>query len=384
MINKAFKKIKKTRIHRWHNVLVMMFSIVIVLTFLTGCKDKVDAAPRPDVVVKDGIVKLDNPNIHVMGAAYISRTSSKLFYKRFSEETLNGPTDIRRFDTNVALSTSGISLQFKTKSSFINLTFSPETGLNEKGAFKILRDGVEFQIITFEDAPTQPIAINLKSLPTDKEYVYEIILPSYSNLSLTKLELDKGSELATYTPETKKIYLSFGDSITHGRGQDGKTYLTYPFLLAQKLNMRLFNLGIGGARISLPVAEMSKDLPKADLITVLIGFNDYEGANRTAAQFEADYRPYLTEIRKNHPSAEIFCITLLYTTRTSNTTTGLTPDVFRNIVKNIVTEYQAKDTKLHLIEGDKITSAADLVDRVHLNIDGASRFADQLYLKIKN
>lgn len=360
----------------------LLFSIIIVLSLLTSCKEKVDASPRPRVPAKDGIVKLDNPNIYINGAAYVSSTSSKLSFKRFSDNALNASTDIRRFDPNVALSTSGISIQFKAKSSLINLIFTPETGLDEKGAFKILRDGIELQTIQFNGPVSQPIDISLKSLPIDKEYVYEIILPSYVNISLTKLELDKGSELISYTPTPKKVYISFGDSITHGRGQDGCTFLTYPYLLSQKLNMTLFNLGIGGARISMPVAETSKDLPKADLITILIGFNDYEGANQTATQFELNYKAYLSEIRKNHPMAEIYCITLLYTTRTSNTTTGLTPDVFRNVVKNIVSEYQANDSKIHLIEGDKITSATDLVDRVHLNIDGADRLANQLYLKI--
>ena len=162
---------------------------------------------------------------------FLSRTHViKLFYKRFSEEVLNAPAAIRRFDTNVALSTSGISIQFKTKSSFIHLTFSPETGLNEKGAFKILKDGTDFQTITFDGPVNQPIQIKLSALPTDKEYVYEIILPSYANLSLTKLEIDGDSDLVAYTPKPKRVYIGFGDSITHGRGQDGCTFLTYPYL----------------------------------------------------------------------------------------------------------------------------------------------------------
>lgn len=358
------------------------FLFLIGMTFLPlqGCnKGEEIISPKPKAKEETKNISLDNENIHVTGAAYIFRSPIKLFYKRFSEEVLNAPAAIRRFDTNVALSTSGISIQFKTKSPFIHLTFSPETGLNEKGAFKILKDGTDFQTITFDGPINQPIQIKLSALPTDKEYVYEIILPSYANLSLTKLEIDGDSDLVAYTPKPKRVYIGFGDSITHGRGQDGCTFLTYPYLLAQKLGMTLYNLGIGGARISIPVATMSKDLPQADLITILIGFNDFESANQTQVQFEANYRAYLTEIRANHPSAAIYCITLLHTTRTSNTTTGLTPEHFRNIVKEIVSEYQMTDNNLHLIEGDKITSAKHLTDRVHLNVEGASTLAEELY-----
>lgn len=365
----------------------LLFSIATLFLVLSACKKAKDISPEPRGPVKAKVVKLDDPNIHIGGAAYVSRTSRKLYPKRFSEATLNAPEAIRMFSPVNALSTSGISIQFKTKSAFINLTFSPESGLDEKGAFKILKDGAEFKIITFNGPVSQPINIGLNDLPTDKEAVYEIILPSYTNLSLTKLEIEEGSDLVAYQPEQKKVYLSFGDSITHGRGQDGCTYLTYPFLLAQKLNMHLYNLGIGGARVSIPVAEMSKELPQADLITILIGYNDFYGASRTAAQFEQDYRNYLTEIRRNHPSAEIYCITLLYTKTQENTKTHLTSDDFRAIVKNIVNEYTTTDPGLHLIEGDKITSSANLqpgadTDPVHLTVNGASLLAEELHKTI--
>lgn len=367
-----------------HGMPVMLCSIAVLFSVLIACKDKVDAAPRPEVPVKDGTVRLDNTNIHVMGAGYVARTPQKLSFKRFSEDALNLPAEIRRFSTTYALSTTGISLQFKTKSSSISLTFSSEDGMKEKGAFKILRDGVELKVVTFEEPVSQPIQIELKSLPTDKEYVYEVILPSYTNFYLTKFDLDGVNGLASYTPITKKIYMSFGDSITHGYGQNGCSYLTYPYLLAQKLNMKLYNVAVNGAKISIPTAEMAKDLPQADVITTLIAYNDFSSGNRTGAQINSDYRAYLTELRKSQPSAEIYCITMLFTTNATNATTGLTAAEVRTIVKNIVTEYQAKDTKLHLVEGDKIiTSTTQLVDRVHLNVAGASKMCDGLYDIIK-
>ena len=331
-------------------------------------------------------VPLDNKNIHVTGAAYVFRSPDKLFCKRFSDETLNTPDDIRMFKTETASTTSGIILQFKTNSSFIHLTFTHEPGKNEMGFFRILKDGGELKTIQFAENKDN-IEIQLDSLSSKKEAVYEIILPSFSNFSLTKLEIDDNSKLIAFQSPKKKIYIGFGDSITHGRGQDGASYLTYPFLLAQKLNMDMYNESVGGAKVSIPMAEMAKDLPEADVITYLIGYNDFNGASHTLERFEKDYRQFLTILRKNQPKAKIFCITLLYTKKTENPVTHLTPGDFRRIIEKVVAEYQATDNNLCLIKGDEITSAENLqpgakTDAVHLTKKGAVLFADALYREI--
>ncbi|WP_461533956.1 SGNH/GDSL hydrolase family protein [Sinomicrobium sp.] len=364
------------------NKMVLLFLLAMSFSTTSGCTGDDSVTPRPRVEPKEdkGLIALNNDNIHVMGVRYISRTPEKLSFNRFSDEVLNLSNQERRFSTHYAGATTGISLQFKTRSSSIHMTFSREPGMNGGGAFKVLRDGEDLEIISFEGTVNEPIQIDLNSLPTDKEYIYEVILPCYTNVSLTKLELDEESSLVAYEPTSKKVYISFGDSITHGAGQEGATYLTYPYLLAQKLDMHLYNLAVSGAKISMPMAETAKDLPQADIITILIAYNDFSSGNRTAAQIDNDYRRFLAEVRKNQPSAEIYCITLTYTTNTSNATTGLTPGEVREVVKNIVTEYQAADSKLHLIEGDNIiTSVADMVDRVHLNVAGAGKLADGLY-----
>jgi lysophospholipase L1-like esterase len=329
-------------------------------------------------------IPLDNKNIEVVGAAYIFRSPTKLFYKRFSEKVLNIPDSLKMFKTYTAETTSGIIIEFKTNSSFIHLTFSPEPGRNEGGFFRVLKDGAELKTISFKTPGNQNVQINLDSLSSEKEAVYQIILPSYSNLSLVHFEIDDNSRLATYKPPIRKVYLGFGDSITHGRGQGGSSYFTYPYLLSQKLDMTLYNLGIGGSKVSVPIAEMSKDLPEADVITILIGYNDFNGASHTLERFEKDYREFLSKIRKNQPKAKIFCINLLYTKKKENPHTHLTPEDFRSVIEKVVTEYQASDKKLFLINGDQITSAENLqagmkTDPVHLTVKGAQLFADAVY-----
>ncbi len=343
-------------------------------------------------------IPLDNKNIHVTGAGYIYRSPSKLFYtrfsgflldKHFSDSLISLPPEERIFSGETARSTSGIKIQFKTKSSKIHLTFTQEPGLKEKGYFGVIRDGVFYKEIPCNAvALNQSVDIILDSLRVDKECVYEIILPSFSNLSLTRLELDDHSELSTYQPARKKVYIGLGDSITHGRGQDGASYLTYPFIVSQKLNLELYNLGIGGSRIALPIAKMVRDLPKADVITLLIGYNDFNGANKSVERFENEYREFLTTLRINQPASKIFCISLLYTKKTENPKTHTTPAQFSASIIKIVTEFQKKDKKLFFVAGEKITSLKNLrpgkeTDPVHLTIPGAKLFAEELYKIIR-
>lgn len=339
-------------------------------------------------------IPLVDKNIHVSGAGYVFRSPAKLFCKRFSDSILSKrfsdsllslPPIERMFSIQTASSTSGIKIQFKTKSAKIALTFTQEEGLKEKGYFGIIRDGFFYREIPFNaTALHQSVDITLDSLAVDKEYVYEIILPSYSNFSLTRLSLDDAARLSNYQPLKKKVYISFGDSITHGRGQDGASYLTYPYILSQKLNMELYNLGIGGSRIAVPVAKMASDLPKADVITILIGFNDFNGANKTVERFGKEYREFLAILRNKQPGAKIFCISLLYTKKTENLVTHATPAEFRESLKKLITDLQKSDKKLFFVPGEKITSPKNLrpgedTDPVHLTIKGAKLFADELY-----
>lgn len=343
--------------------------------------------PTLFVAAKD--IPLDNKNIHVTGAPYITRTPAKLSYKRFSEYAMSAPDSTRMFSVPTANTTSGIVLGFKVKSSKIRLQFTQEAiGTAEKGSFRVLRNGAVYRTISFDAADIKkPFEFTLDSLPVNGAAVYEVILPSYSNVSLTGLQVDDNASLMPYK-SSKKVYIGFGDSITHGRGQDGASYLTYPFQIAEKLNMDFYNQAIGGAKVSVPLAEKAGDIPQADVITILIGYNDLNGGSHTPQKFERDYRAYLSAIRKNQPKAKIFCINLLYTKKKENEKTHFTPDDFRNVIRKVVAEYQKSDKKLYLVEGDQLTSLANLqpgdkTDPVHLTVKGAAMFADALYKEMQ-
>lgn len=334
-------------------------------------------------------IRLDHPEIKVEGAPYLIRTPDKLLFNRFSPRMFSLPEAERMFPARTAASTSGVVFSFRTGSPSIQMKFELQAGLAENSVFKILRNGLDYRILSY---PSKEIAkgvtIHLDSLPDTGAATYQIIMPSYSNLALTGLSLDDDFDLMTAEPSAKKVYISFGDSITHGRGQDGASFLTYPFILSRKLGMSLYNQAVGNAKVSVPLAGESNKLPSADLITILIGYNDLNGAGRTAAQYESDYQKYLEEIRKNHPRAKIYCITLLYTKKVKSAKTGHTPEEFRDVVRRVYANMSKTDPRLFLIEGEDVSSAENLqpgadTDAVHLTVKGAGMLAEALFSKLK-
>lgn len=154
--------------------------------------------------------------------------------------------------------------------------------------------------------------------------------------------------------------------------------------MAKNLNADFFNLAVGGAKISQAIAAMLKDLPKADLITTLIGYNDLHFNNKSVIDYISDYKKFLLEVRSNQPDARIYCIGLTFTRSTGNQKTGVVPDDYRNALKTLVSSMRKKgDNKLFFITGDSITSVKNLrqdfpKDKTHFSIEGAALFAEEL------
>ncbi len=330
-------------------------------------------------------IPLNTPNIQVLGANYVFPSADKLHYCRFSEATLQAPLQEQMFNPDKALTNSGIMIRFKTASSTVKLTFTPQAGDNRGSEFAVLQNGEMTGTYDFKGAASKTdMLLEINNAHAGQTTLFEVVLPSWSNVALTGMEIDDDRQLEPFTSETKPIYLAIGKSITHGVGQGSATYLTYPYLLSQKLGMDYYNLAVGGARISPAIAAQTAEMPQAAVITILIGYNDLFFNDKTVAQYTASYRAYLTEIRTNQPKATIFCISLTHTRSTGNETTGVVPDDYRLAVKTLVEEFQSNgDDQLVFVAGDAITSEADLQpdkpdDKVHLGIEGAARFADKL------
>ncbi|TAJ14532.1 hypothetical protein DMA11_05005 [Marinilabiliaceae bacterium JC017] len=331
-------------------------------------------------------VSLDNPNIHVTGANYVFPSHDKLHYCRFSETTLNAPLNEMLFNPKKARTNSGIKLRFKTASPFINLTFSPQEGDNRGSEFAVLQNGKISGKYAFKgDAGKTAMLLEITNDYPGQETCFEVVLPSWSNVALTNMEINDKSDLMPFTPKAKPIYLALGNSITHGVGQGSASFLTYPYLLAEKLDADYYNMAVGGAKISPAIARQTAEMPQADIITILIGYNDMMFNDKTVPQYTTAYRAFLTEVRKNQPKATIFCISLTHTRSTGNESTGVAPDDYRQALKSLIEEFKTNgDNNLVFVAGDKITTEANLRqdkldDLTHFGIEGAALFAEELH-----
>jgi lysophospholipase L1-like esterase len=200
-------------------------------------------------------------------------------------------------------------------------------------------------------------------------------------LKITGLEISRGTALHMIRFLKKTVYVALGDSVTHGSvGLGGLSCQTYSAILAKKLDCRLYNLGVGGSKVSPPVGEMLKDWKKIDLITLLIGFNDMSWGGVLTDEYRASYLKLLRSIRKYHPNVPIFCITLTYIRLLKSKKTGVTPEQYRNVVREIVKKLQNEgDDNIHLLDGEKMTDDSFLHDNVHFNVKGNKMFAKKLY-----
>jgi len=328
-------------------------------------------------------IKPNNTKIQIEGSNYIKMDGNELVIHRHSDAIYKGTTKTNLFNPNKARSSSGIILKFKTSSPLVKVKLKMMPGGKRGPVFAIFQNNEFVRNKNFKYQPDTEITLNLVASKAGEAIEYKIAFPTFTDIHLLGLELEKGFDIVAFPEEEKPTYVAFGDSITHGTGQS-TTPETYPYLLAEKFGYELFNVAVGGGKTSQVLAEMIRDdFKNIELITVLIGFNDYNGEGIDIKTYEKRYTKVLSTLREKHPNTNIVCISLLTTKAKTSKKTGIAAKDFRKVVSTVVANKQAKgDTKLYLINGASITTEADLRDIVHLSPQGATNFADKLYHKI--
>lgn len=346
------------------------------------------AATHINATAKD--IAPNDANIHYQGIKFITeQNDGSRSYQRFSEEIYQlSPPRAKKGETvssKKARTTPCVKMLFKTASPTIKLTFKTPPGYEHRGAnFGVYQNGKWWKSLDFS-SKTRDMELVIQSETPGKTTVYTIAFPSWSNPRFYGMKLEDGHPLEDFTPRKKKIYVTYGDSVSHGTGQKSASYLTWPYQLAEKLDYEVYSLAVGGASIKLPVIEMFNQFEKIDLITIYIGIND--SGRKSLEQFEKEYDSMLTIIRKKHPKTKIFCITMhaIPEDKTSKFTGTKLID-FRKPVAAVITQRQQQgDENLFLIHGESLTTLDDAMNpgNVHLSIDGAKHWAEKIYPQIK-
>lgn len=324
-------------------------------------------------------IKPNDPDITIEGSHYTTFSDTLVDFQRHSDSLLQESAFKNKFSPLRAKTATGVSLTFSTDAPTVTAQFCMLPGENRTGSFAVFVDGKIIQTELFSPSKDSIITFDIVKPNTTEATEYTITMPNWGNVGFTGLTLPESFELLPIVKTTKPLYISYGNSITHGTGQSG-THETYPYQLAQKRNWQLKNVAVGGARTSLALAEMIRDdFDSIDFITILIGFNDYNGEGIDTTEYRNRYESILAAIREKHTKTKIFCITPTFTTVKNSEKTGIPLEEFRAIVRSVVTKHQAKsDTLIYLISGEELTTEEDLSDVVHLNVTGATALANGL------
>jgi lysophospholipase L1-like esterase len=318
-------------------------------------------------------ISANDTNILFSGVLYPIKSADSVVLNRHSLDFFDKTEGY--FKPKMGRTQSGIVVSFKSSSPTLTVNFKKRVDAqNNAPFFAVYKNNV------FQNNVTT-ISFDLQS-NTNEEVTWDIVLPSHSGVHFLGLDLQNGYSLVPLGKQKKKKYIAIGDSITHGNGlvnaaSDG----AYPFIIASKLGYTSYNLAVGASRITPLIADETTPI-KADLITVLWGFNDWN-SNKDMTKLSTDYTLLLTKLRAYHPKAKIYCIMPITTTVLSPKYGG-TPiygsidilrDTERSVVQNLI---KAGDKKMFLIEGGDLTTEADLRDGIHLSNEGAASFAEKL------
>ncbi len=211
---------------------------------------------------------------------------------------------------------------------------------------------------------------------------YELILPYGDSVDFQGLEV--GAEARFEAPPAPPAvrYLAYGDSITHGFTASAVDK-SYAFLVAQKMGWQLVNLGLGGRASNIADAKVVK-AAKADVISVFMGVNDWQGGG-PLARYKSNMTGFFDAIRAGQPGVPIYYLTSLWVPP-SWKPQGQVADLeaYRKVAREIVAE--RKDPNLHLVEGPGlIDHDAALFDAVavHPNDKGFAQMAERLAAQLQ-
>jgi|GEM_PF-2699223 len=335
-------------------------------------------------LAKGNVVAANNPLVKIKGSKYHYMKNGVMVFPRHSANLLAMAKSKSKFSPVKAQTTTGVIVSFKTASPKVKVNFKVLEGDNRGLVFGIFENKEFREGKSFGKKEGPLLSFDIESAHKGEEVTYEISLPNWANVGLMNIELEEGYDLKEIKSEEKPVYVAYGNSITHGTGQQA-SHQTYPFLLSREMNWDLYNLAVGGGKTSVPMAEMIRDdFSQIDYMTILIGYNDYNGEGISAKEYRNRLEKFLKTIREKHSQTKLFCITPTYTKTLRSKKSGESIAEFRKSMTQVVKLFQQEgDRNIFLIRGEEISKLADLKDAVHFNVKGAKSFGDKLSIELK-
>lgn len=252
---------------------------------------------------------------------------------------------------------------------------------NSNGLYLI--DGTTQPAWTFRTKQVQPkrapetVEVTMPAGLAPGFHDYEIILPYGDSVDFQGVEVNAAAQMQPPPARPARRYVAYGDSVTHGFTASAVDK-TYPFLVAQKNGWQLINLGLGGRASNVSDAHVVKTL-KADVITVLMGVNDWQGVG-PVERYRSNMNGFFDALRSVQPAVPIYFVTSLWVPPAWSPKGQIADlEAYRQVAREIVAA--RKDPNLHLIEGlDLIDHDPALFDAVavHPNDKGFAQMGERL------
>lgn len=329
-------------------------------------------------VEKGNSISLKSDEIKVGGCWYSERSENEMIFNRHLPETKISKSSGYGFKwiQPYVNTPSCAYFSFETKSPLVKLTFEEmEEGVEKKkhqeGGLSIY---INDEFVNYSDSLE-----TFLSNPEGQMRKYKIVLPSLWSLKLTGLELEKGYVLEEMEPINQPVYVSIGNSITHGTGQGCASNLCYPYVLAENKGWELYNLAVASAQLGWASALNTKG-KKVDFISVLIGFNDWHYTQKTLGHQIKEYNRLIDSLVSYHPKAKVYCISPTHTT-VKDGKAPYTLEVYATGIKSLVHQKEQEGKFVHFIDGEQSSGPNCLdegKDPVHFSVEGAKLFAASL------
>ena len=205
-------------------------------------------------------------------------------------------------------------------------------------------------------------------------------LPYINTADSLSLELSDGASLQPYVHS--RTLVAFGDSITHGSSAT-RPSLTYISRLARMLDAKVHNFGIGGERFE-AWKVVAGSCPKADLVTVAYGTNDFGHKAATMAMFQENMPIFFRKLAQQYPETPVFVLLPLWRLNEDTEPKNDIPTL--QTVRDMITEEIGQYPNMTAIDcQDFIPHQQKLFAdaRLHPNNDGMEFYAKAVYEAIR-
>ena len=248
---------------------------------------------------------------------------------------------------------------------------------NSLGVFRVDRRANPKWIFTRPGNGDADVVVDLPVPAGGGAHDFEIILPYGDSVDVLGVDVLPAANFWPPAPRPPRRYLAFGDSVTHGfTGSD--VTKSYAFRLAEAQGWELVNLGIGGR------GAVGADGPvlagiDADVVSVLIGVNDWQGGVELD-EFREEFSVLLAGLSRACVNRPVYVITPLWVAPTWQPAGVTYPlERYRDIIRQVVAD--RRDPQLRLIEGpaliDHDPAFFDAI-AVHPNDAGFFQMAERL------